>query len=300
MSVRLASVIADRVRMDKCSRPAICWKIEITQLAAPDVYLTDHPHALTLADGNTYLPSNGVETSNRRREAAMKEANKEGHGIITTEQITDAMMQAGVLLEARITEQLVDWFFPYNPPIESITYEVDSVEDDGDAWVLNIVNLATLLTDQIGDVTGGRCRVELFSTGPGMCNASPTGHSFAVTVTSVFEARTYFDTDETFGAPLSVFRNGRIEWQTGDNDGSVSMAKEVLASDPSRIRLAGRTLYPIQVGDTCIVFKGCNHLAGVTDNVGHCKPVFDNLVNYQGELAIPGRNRTTRGVADLQ
>jgi uncharacterized phage protein (TIGR02218 family) len=278
-------------------RVATCWRIVPRKFTAPTIYLTDHPNSLVLADGQTYLPV-GIETSARERRVGFAESDKECRGIVSADALTDELLRAGALLDAEVTEYLVDWFFPWKPPIETLRYQVLEVEQDGDQWVAQVGSIATLLNVPLGDFYGPRCMVDVFSVGPGQCNKSSSGFELVSDVDAVVTPNLEFDTSSNFSAgswDLEHWRDGKLVWLTGANQGHVSFIREINPSDTDNIVLHEPTPNAIAVGDFWRAFQGCNHQAGVGNSTGDCKNRYANLVNFQGFFFIPGRDRTVQG-----
>lgn len=205
------------------------------------------------------------------------------------------MLRAGFLLDAEVTEYLVDWFLPWKPPIETLRYQVLEVEHDGDQWVAQVGSIATLLSVSLGDYYGPRCGVDVFSSGPGQCNKSSSGFSVSGDVDVILTPNIEFDTAANFDAGSwedEHWRDGKLVWLTGANTGHVSFIREATGDD---ILLHEPTPNEIVVGDAWIAFQGCNHQAGIGNATGDCKNRYGNLLNFQGFPFIPGRDATVRG-----
>jgi uncharacterized phage protein (TIGR02218 family) len=279
-------------------RAATCWKIVPTRFVSPTIYLTDHPHSIVLGDGQTYLPT-GIETTARERRTGFTESNKDCRGVVTSDALTSDLLRSGVLLDAQVTEYLVDWLFPWKPPIETLRYQILELEQDGDEWVAQVGSIATLLSVSLGDYWGSRCMVDVFSVGPGQCNKSSTGFTTSSDVDAVIVAGLEFDTSVNFASGSwenEHWRDGKLVWLTGANAGHVSLIREINPGDTDNIVLHEPTPNAIAVGDFWRAFQGCNHQSGIGNTTGHCKNLFDNLVNFQAFPFIPGRDASIKGI----
>lgn len=76
------------------------------------------------------------------------------------------------------------------------------------------------------------------------------------------------------------YRDGTVEWVTGDNAGSVHAVSSYTEAT-KRVTLLIPTAFPIQLGDTAIVRVGCDGL------IGTCKDKFDNVENFGGDPFAP-------------
>jgi uncharacterized phage protein (TIGR02218 family) len=301
MSLNLSPSIDSSVRKATLSRPALCWEIRPTKHKTSSVFrLTDHPHELTIADGQTYRPQ-GFDTSALRREAGFKSASKEVVGVISSDDLTDELLRSGILLDARITEYRVDWLFPWKPAVETLKYDVVDLEFDGDQWQATVGNLTSVLDEAIGDYINPRCGVEVFSLGVGKCNKSSTGFSRFRSVSVVIDPYLEFtasnDLDISTIPDLSQWIDGKLLWLTGANTGHESYIRSVSDSDDRTVTLHLPTPSPIEVGDDCTLFVGCNHLLGAGNSVGDCINLFDNGINYQGHPFTPTKDQTIRGIS---
>lgn len=121
------------------------------------------------------------------------------------------------------------------------------------------------------------CPLALYSTGLGMCNASPAARRLDGTATlsdgvtlkaAAWAARADDD-----------FRGGYVEWQ----DGLHIERRYVVASSGDTLTLL--TPASISVGTSVAAFSGCDHTLGAN---GCAK--FANTDNYGGQPNIPDKN----------
>jgi len=214
------------------------------------------------------------------------------------------MMMAGILQGARITEYLIDWMLPWLQPVETLKYEVQEIEYDGDVWTVAISGLMSAVDREIGGFHGPRCGVEVFSQGIGMCNlAKVATYTTTAPVGSVIDPYRLFNIEaifvfDDFGeGNWDMWRDGTLLWLTGSNAGHKSFIKQVPSED--RCELHTRTPYPIQVGDEISAVTGCDHRSGIRNTTGDCKNFYNNLINFQGEPYIAGKDATSRVGASL-
>lgn len=290
---------------------ALCWKI-----TRPDgtIYrFTDWPSSLSLRESDaaplsTYSPSDGIDASARRRVDELETANnKEARGIISSTLIKTDDLRAGRFDGARVDEYLVDARLPWLGYIEHSLYFMRTVTYDRAEWRAQIEGISSKLDRPVGDVWGPTCRVALFSAA---CGLSPVGFQKTVTVSDILEDRKSFKV--TFGGGVGVLWNanyygndGTLLWTAGANNALTLEIKEYTwdgAASKGTVTLHLPSPYAIVVADTGTIFPGCNKKSGVERDktgvlqAGHCKDKFANLVNFQGEPAIPNRDNSLKGV----
>lgn len=109
-----------------------------------------------------------------------------------------------------------------------------------------------------------RCKVNLaLYTKPFTVTDSPHGQEFTAM--------------DMAAEPNDRYTMGTVQWLTGDNVGTFA---EVSTNTGGRFMLFKRTPYPILVGDTGTVTRGCQK------TVDACK-AYNNLPNYRGEPYVP-------------
>lgn len=289
---------------------ALAWKI--TRADGTIYRFTDSPHAIKVREAEndaaqTYSPTEALDASARRREDELQSINKELRGVISSTLIKAADLRAGKFDGATIDEFLVDVRYSWTGYLDHSRYFVKSVAFDREVWTADVDGLTGFLDKPVGDVWQPLCRVDLFST---LCGLVATDFDNTTgVVASVQEQRrivtlTY---DVSGGnAPWNTTgygNDGTLKWSSGPNLNIVSEIKEhVDNASGGVITLHAPTPYDIGVGATCTLFPGCNKRSGVEKDAqgkviaGHCKDKFNNLVNFQGEPFLPGRDRALRGL----
>lgn len=289
---------------------ALCWKI--TRTDGTVFRFTDWPHALGLRESSsptvyTYTPTDGMDSSARRREEQLAPLNKEGRGIISSDQITLEDLRAGRFDGARVDEFLVDTLTPWRGYLEHIVYFVRVVSYDRSLWRADIQGLGARLDKPVGDLWGPLCRVDLFST---LCGLSSTSYEKTVEVTDILTDRKSFKV--SFGGGVGSLWNangygndGVLVWSSGALSGVTTQIKEYTwdgGTSRGTFVLHVPAPYAIAVGDDATVKPGCNKRSGVERDrtgaliAGHCKDRFNNLANFQGEPAIPNRDNALKGI----
>ena len=89
------------------------------------------------------------------------------------------------------------------------------------------------------------------------------------------------------------YRDGEVEWLTGDNVGTISPIVGFRYSD-RRVTLLRPTPFAIQVGDTAVARVGCDGLFAT------CKAKFANQNNFGGDPNAPSANAIVEPPAEDQ
>lgn len=293
----------DRFLTTATKRLATCWRIvQKVPTGASTFRFTDWPETLVVADegvpGNThvYTPVGSFDASARRRDGDGK--NFEAKGIIS-DLLTHDELSSRRFDGAEVTEYLVFVDTAWRSTLSFNVYYIDSLVYDGQAWQAQCSGLSSRIGDSYGSVFSPSCRVEVFSTGVGKCNVNPASFTWTSEIGAIYEDQLYFQGID-LAAVQGFLNDGKILWTSGDNIGIYSDVKsstEILPAGHHDILLHMKTPLPMQLGDTFTVTAGCNKLSGIGESagIGHCKHRYNNLVNFQGEPTLPGRDAVLRG-----
>lgn len=286
---------------------AKAWAIDPPTLANTVYRLTDLQFPATLFDGNVYSPvvstGGGAKSSARRRQGDLDAPDSQLDTIIQTGLIDDTVLQARRLIDAPVVEYLIDRRWPWRYPMEIDSFWIQDVDRDEDTINVQMAGLGAFLQIPVGDNWGPDCRVRLFSQGPRKCNIAPTAFEYLLQTLLTNPSKFVF----TMNAPAD---KGGVPYSVtgGADDGSIIMTSGALAGLEFDIKtwvvaggIATVTLQeplprPILVADQFTLRPGCNKQAGRFSSGGHCKNRYANLLNFQGEDTIVGRDRTQKGI----
>ena len=275
----------ESLRINKTHRFATCWKIERED--GEIFYFTNHNHNIIL-DGNTYTPAGGFNASARQKQTALKADNFEIVGMLTSSAITEDDLRAGRYRKTKVTEQMVDWKYPWMGIFQTALYWITKVKFTGEFWEAQMEGLTRWLNPRVGDVYGRECRHQLGNT---LCTVSlgPITESGAVSAVDPTFPRKIFNTTGLSTSTLDYFNYGKLTWTSGANDGLEVDVKDYRASDLFELQL--NLPFDVEIGDTFDVIPGCDKTQD------DCKNKFSqpsgNFVNYGGFPFIPGTDRTT-------
>jgi uncharacterized phage protein (TIGR02218 family) len=266
-----------------------CHLIRVVRRDGQQLRLTDHDRRLTFQEpdgvARVYTPIAFGELSADRREAAFRSGNQEVRGIIDGDAITVPDLEANRYRGAEVFQVIVDWERPW------IVYArhrrwIRSVVRMGAAFVGTLEGRA----QQLGRPAAGRfggtftqtCTYELGD--PATCKADIAADTIAdVEVETVIDDRRVVEFTAASWAGTYIdnfYRDGSIEWTSGDNAGTVSPIVSYTHTD-RHVELLIPTPKPIQVGDLGIATPGCDGLLTT------CKAKFGNQLNFGQDPFAP-------------
>lgn len=235
--------------------------------------------------GQIYTPAGGFDSSVRRAQLGMKEQSVEFIGVISDEYITDEDLHAGRYRNAKVTEELIDWKYPFADPRHTDIWRVLRTSFSGENWDADVVGIGYILSTDVGSNNTLTCDFILGE--PSTCGADIFADTLvSVAVTQVDDERRTFRASSISGSYADDYFNfGVFQWLTGDNVGLKSVCKDYTLTDRI-IKLQTRMPKAIQIGDKFYLEPGCDRLAST------CNDKFNNLLRYGGEKFLPGTDKS--------
>lgn len=272
----------------KTHRLATCWKIVRTDGAT--LRFTDHNAKLSVSlagpdsptTAEVFTPVGGIRAS-ARGAGADGDANFQAIGAISSASITEEDLRAGRYRNARVTEYLVDWLYPWVGPLATSVYFIAETSYTREEWRASLLGLSHRLRHPTGDVYTKTCRADL---GDDDCKFNLATQTVSgKTVSSVVDARRVFRTSSaSLNATAGWYAQGTLTWTTGANAGLKSEVKVYSGSPNYQIELQQRMPFPIAVNDQFTITAGCDK------SFPTCKAKFANGLNFQGEPKMPGND----------
>jgi len=282
--VLVVSPNLEGLQFSRCKRVAMVW--EITRTDGVILRLTSHDVELEVL-GNTYTPNAAPNPSALRREAGMKENDRDFRGVLSSSAITTEDLLAGRYDDAQIDERLVDWRYPWGGSFTYSRYWITKVSYDGEQFFASITGLARWLRPRFGDVFGRTCR---FNLGDDNCQAVPASSS-SVVVAGMADGeakRIIRATTASLGTQADDFWNsGKVEFTSGANNGLKGEIKDYVDTN-REIVLQLPMKFRVEIGDQFTITQGCNKTAQ------QCEDVHSNLDNFGGFQFIPTTDRVLR------
>ena len=273
--------IATRSLLDRTTHTvATCWRIARSD---GTIYrFTDFHQALTIFDKQAYTPASAGESTARRKQSGLEDATAEYSGGITSDAITEQDLEQGKFDDAEVLEYIVDWRHPWVKPIRTSRYYLGSIVFTGEVWRAEVTGIPSWFKQPIGRVYGRGCDEIL---GGPRCGVNLSSFSTSFSVDTVINIRDGFtDSGISSGFEDDAFTGGQIVWIDGQNSGTISEVKKFVNTG-NIVTLFLPTSFPIEVGDTGTMYRGCLHTKAA------CKDTFSNLVNFQGFPTIPGTDK---------
>lgn len=153
---------------------------------------------------------------------------------------------------------------------------VGDVTTAGPGAQTDIRGLMFLLNQEIGDRTSRRSRHKL---GSPECGVNIADFTFPGTIVTVHNNQKF---TVTVNKPDGYFKNGRIVFSSGENDG---LEMDLINNDGQDIQLYLALPGAVNIGDAVNLIAGCDKSLLV------CHTRFNNAINHGGEDSIPERSR---------
>lgn len=271
---------AESLLENKLHRFAHCW-----QLVRKDGFtfrFTDHDHQLTLLDGSIYQPVGGFSATASQRQVGLRDNNLEIDGMFDSSAITYDDLRAGKYREAKITEHLVDWMYPWAGDFGTNVFWIAATKLIDNKWEASLKGFALWLNRPIGTVLTRDCENTL---GDAKCTVALGPFTFAGAANAIISKNIKFTTTGAAAAKANgYFDLGKLTWTTGPNVGIVSEVRTFLNSGGT-FALQMQTPFAIANGDQFSAVIGCDKITAT------CKTVFSNLINFRGAPQLPGTGK---------
>lgn len=269
------------LRRHQLKRFAFTFKVERTD--GVTLRLTSHDEPLVVG-ADTYTPIGSVDVSARRREGSLKEQDIEFRGVLSSSAITNADLLAGRYRDAKVTEQLIDWRYPFAGAFSTSVGWVGKTVFDGEAWLGEVTGLGRWLRARVGDLFNRNCRATL---GDAECTVALAGHTTTgVNPVGLMDGEKKriirANPAQLSGSfPDNWFQFGKVLFTGGANVGLVGEIR-LYTQATREIELQLPMPFEIAVTDVFSITAGCDKRATT------CLNKFSNLVNYRGYPYVPG------------
>lgn len=278
--------VVEMLRGRHTLRYATLWEIEREDLTT--YYFTDHIGALVY-EGNLFVPAGGPAASAREHEAGDKEHTAEIRAAIVVGGAETDALEASLWDNAKVTERIVDWRYPWAGCIRHHRWYLRDVQFDGEVWTAQLGGISSRMQGPRGAIYARDCTREF---GDAENEPSKIGCHFAVTATAetgtvatVIKAKRSFTvTDLTAAHGSDYFVNGKLTWIGGDNAGITSCVARA-PEDPAgtyTVEVEMSLSEDIQVGDTFSIRQGCQKRF-----VEDCVPK-NQTQDFAGQRFMPG------------
>ncbi len=269
---------------------AQCWKI--TRTDGTVFRFTTLDQNLTFGN-ETYVPCDGIEASASESAADLGSVdNIQMRGIISSDQITEFDLYAGLFDGATVEVWVVPWLNANGQVPWRLAKGTTGTLSQGDTgFSMEVLGpgaklqqqplLSTYAATCRYDLGDSRCTVDI-----GALTVSSTVTSVPSTSASVVTSNRVF-TDSARSEANGYFDQGLVTWTSGDNSGVTSEVKSY-DSVAKTITLWDTMPSPIAAGDGYDIYPGCDKSKTT------CQDKFSNFINFGGFPDIPGADFIAR------
>ncbi len=264
----------------------LAYCVLLTRLDGTQLAFTSCDVQLVI-NGITYDPSDSFSCSTLRQTINKGVDNLDVAGILRSDAITDADVQAGRYDGASLLFFACNYADLTMGTIILLSAQMGTVTTNDGQYTAELRGLSQQLRQQIGEVTSRTCRV--LRLGDSRCQVPVTGidpitgqpYQHPATVAAIASDQVTITITGTSQA-AGYFRYGIAHFLTGLNANIEREVKDHQVASSTQIILGEPFPYAVAFGDTLWVEAGCDRLFGT------CITKFNNAVRFRGEPMLPG------------
>ncbi len=270
ISTGLAAHIAGEV-----TTLATCWKL--TRRDSTLFGFTDHDTDITV-DSVTYKAASGFTPSAIQNTASLSVDNLDVEGMLSSGNITEADIMAGLYDFAEIEIFMVNYNDITQGKLKLRRGWLGEVSLVKQQFIAEVRGLTQRLSQTIGELYSPSCRATF---GDARCKINIATYTVSGTITSVVSNQEFSDSGRSEVSGLYNF--GKITFTSGANIGLSLEVKEFLGG--GKIILVLPMSYNVTVGDGYSMTQGCDK------TLATCSGQYNNVINFRGEPHVPGLDR---------
>jgi uncharacterized phage protein (TIGR02218 family) len=268
--------LADTILAQDLAALAFCWRLE--RRDGVTIGLTSHDRDLVIG-GVVYKAAPGLVPSSVTRGIGLEPESMDLKGALTSDAISETDLAAGKWDGAALVLAVTEWTAPGVLWLEIMRGELGAVEQQGEAFSVELAGPAAALLKPVAPETSPGCRARL---GDRACRVDMMLHRRVVSVLAVAsEVASVTGGGLTSGA--YVF--GHLRWLEGANCG---LSQSIVANDAASVTLADPPAFAVAAGTRALLTEGCDK------QMATCSARFANAVNFRGEPYLPGMDLLTR------
>ncbi|MEM9785026.1 MAG: DUF2163 domain-containing protein [Pseudomonadota bacterium] len=254
-----------------------CWAV--TRQDGLVLGFTDHDQVLTF-DGIRFQPESGLTAKALASTTGLSVDNSEAIGVLSSDAISEADIDAGRYDGAEVRTWLVQWD---NPDARQVLFAgtIGEITRAAGGFQAELRGLSDALNQPQGRSYLKTCSAVLGDT---RCGVDLTDATYTATRTLAIDT----DGEALRFADLTSFaegwfQGGRLTIMSGAARGLSAVIREDILTVETRIlRLWEPIRARIAIGDAIQILAGCDRRAAT------CRDKFANFVNFQGFPDIPG------------
>lgn len=251
----------------------MCWKIT-PRAPGTVVGFTEHLEDIVF-EGVTYSARSGFSPSALRNTNDLAVDNFDVTFMLEFDGTAEAQLIAGYYDYAKVEVFLVNYADLSMGKVQLARGTLGEISIGRGQAKTEVRGLAQELQQDVLELTSPTCRADL---GDARCKVNLAAFTVSGTITSVTSNKIFADSGRGEGA--GFFNGGLLTWTSGDNN---QLKMEVkYFNGATQFELHHAMPYPVQVGDTYTVYRGCDK------SLSACKNIFNNVVNFRGEPHLPG------------
>lgn len=273
--------------LGQTKRFAHAWKF--TRTDGTVFRLCSHDRTLTIA-GESYAPMGSPVPTATRREAGLRDNNKDLSGAIRSDAFKHEDLRSGAWDNCQLDEYVVDWRYSFAGILWASRYWLGKAVFDGESWLVECSGMIRWLSQRVGKNYERSCDVDrLGSTECGVNIASFTVSSVVVDgMLDGEKTRIIRATTGSLGSfSDAYFALGEVVFTSGSNNG-LSGEIKTYTNATRDIELQLPMPFPVLPADTFNLIAGCDRRAST------CLTKFSNRANFRGFEYIPGTDAVLR------
>jgi uncharacterized phage protein (TIGR02218 family) len=264
-----------------------CWRL--TRRDGWVAGYTDHDRALTIG-ATLCAPQTGLGASEARDTLGLAVDTVDVEGALSSDDISDEDISAGLYDGATVETFLVNWREPTDFVLLRKATVGKITRTDG-RFVAELESLVHALDRPGGRYVSRACDAELGDVRCGFVTDNPdfTGGG----VVAAFEAPSALVVSGLAGFAAGWFTHGVLTWTSGANEGRSERVEEHRRdATGTTLVLRPRAGLSVGEGDTFNVVAGCDK------KFATCKAKFANALNFRGFPHLPGNDAAYGYVVD--
>lgn len=258
---------------------ATCWKL--TRRDSTVFAFTDHDSDIEY-ESLLYKASTGFTPSAVQNSGSLSVDNLDVEGMLADDSIMEVDILAGLYDFAEIEIFQVNYNDLTQGCLQLRRGWLGEVAFQKQQFIAEVRGLTQKMSQTVGELFSASCRA---SFGDSRCKINLASHTVTGTVSGSSSQLQFIDEDRS--EVSGVFSQGAVTFTSGANAGLGMEVKEYLYNSATggQIVFALPVPYPISVGDTYSLVKGCDK------TISTCHGTYNNVVNFRGEPLIPGIDR---------
>lgn len=264
-----------------------CWRL--TRKDGWTAGYTDHDRPL-IVDGDAFAPQTGLSASEARDTLGLAVDTVDVEGALSSDDISDEDISAGLYDGATVETFLVNWRRPEDF-VRLRKATVGRITRSDGRFVAELESLANALERPSGRYVSRSCDADL---GDARCGVLLAHQDFSgVGTVEAVEAPTGLRVMGLDGFAPGWFTHGLLTWTTGTKAGRMERVEE-------HRRDASGTVLVLRPGHGSVAAGGevFSVVAGCDKKFATCKAKFANALNFRGFPHLPGNDAAYGYVAD--